>query len=180
MRRARQAVLVTLLGLGLLLPHPLPAYGKAELGKAAPFFDLKAYTGERVTQRSLLGKAAVLVVGRTEKAAPPCKEWALRLIKHYGDKAHVYQVIVLKTSWYIPRSLVLKRVRGFIPGDFLGRVLLEWYTVFADTWGVPMHDDPTIFGLDPKGVVRFIRRGRMEKKALSDLLATLAPFTIRQ
>jgi hypothetical protein len=159
--------------LALLLP--VAAFAGAELGKGMPGFDLKSVTGVRVTRENLLGQASVLVVGRTEKAAPLCKEWMLRLLQHYQKKVLVYQVIVVKKPWFIPRSAVLSRIRGFIPAEHIGKVLLEWYTVFADTWGIPMHDEPVVFGMDPKGRIRFLRKGKLEEKPFADLLSALKP-----
>jgi len=139
------------------------------VGQPAPWFNLEDLQGRSFASARLRGKPAVLVIGRTQKAAPPCKAWVLELLRRHGRALPVYQVIVVDKSWFIPRGLVLGKVKGFTPGDLRDRVLLEWYTVFADTWGVPLHDDPTVMVLDAGGVMRFRRRGAMTARALEQL-----------
>lgn len=157
----------------LALAWPAPAVARATVGRRAPWFRLETLEGKTLSSRELLGRPAVLVVGRTQKAAPPCKKWALTLIKRYGDKVPVYQVIVVEKPWYMPRSLVLRKVRGFAPRAHHDRVLLEWYTVFAEAYGVAKHDDPVVLVQDRKGVIRWRRRGPMTRGALSRLTAAV-------
>ncbi len=145
--------------------------GKAKLGRPASWFKLKNLTDTATfTHRSIRGRPTILVVGRTKRAAPPCKKWMLALIKRYRKEGpKVLQVIVIKKPWYLPRALILKQVRGFIPARHHDKVLLEWFTVFSDVWGIPKVDDPFIYLLDKKGVIRFMHRGAADKAALQQL-----------
>lgn len=149
------------------------AEARARVGQPAPWFKLEDLRGRSFASARLRGKPAVLVVGRTQKAAPPCKQWVLELIRRYGRALPVYQVIVVDKSWFIPRSLVISKIEGFIPRRLRHRVLLEWYTVFADTWGVPLHDEPTVMILGSDGVLRHKHRGAMTKRALKRVERTL-------
>jgi len=145
----------------------LPARGAGALsGRRAPWFRLKSITGKTVTNKTIRGRPAIIVVGRSFKSAPPCKKWILELAKLYGAKAAVHQVIVADKPWYIPRSAVLKKIRNFTPPAHRHRVLVEWYKVFAKVWNVPQHDHPTIFVIDAKGVVRLRMRGKMTTASL--------------
>lgn len=152
------------------------AHGRAVVGKPAPWFKLQSLNGRTFTRQQIKGRPALLVVGRTQRAAPPCKKWVLRVIKRRGASLPVYQVIVVDKAWYIPRGAVIKRIKGFSPRRWHHRVLVEWYTVFADTWGVSKHDEPVLFLLDRRGVVRFRHRGPVTTRALSRLEAALKRF----
>ena len=121
-----------------------------------------------MTTYSLRGKATVLVVGRSKKSAPPCKDWMLKVFKKHGDKKiNLYQVIVLDNPWYLPRALVRGKVKDFVPKGHLVRVLLEWKLAFARIFGIPKHNLPVIFVLDKKGVVRMRYRGKISKGAFA-------------
>ena len=151
------------------------ARGKARVGRTAPWFKLKNLTGGRTwTQKNVQGTPTVLVVGRTQEAAPSCKTWMLALLEHQPVSARVLQVIVVKKAWYLPKGLILKKIRGFIPRRHHDKVLLEWYTVFSDVWGIPKVDDPFIYLLDAKGVVRHVYRGKYSKAPMKKLKAALA------
>ena len=165
-----------MLGLALvLLPAPAHARGKAQVGKPAPWFKLKNLPGTATwTHKILRGKPTVLVVGRSQKAAPPCKAWMLALVLKDNVAARVLQVAVLDKQWYHPRGAVLNKVKGFVPARHHDKVLLEWYTVFADVWGIPQSDDPYIYLLDREGVIRFTYRGSHGKKSMKKLKAALA------
>ena len=152
---------------------PVAAGGQAVVGRRAPWFRLESLEGKTFTSRNLLGRPVVLVVGRTQKAAPPCKKWMLALIKRYGKQVPVYQVIVVDKPWYMPRSLVLRKIRSFSPRKHHDRVLVEWYTVFAGAYGVARHDLPVVLVQDRKGVVRWRHKGRMTRAALSRLSAVV-------
>jgi len=161
-----------LLALGAGLVHAKG--GKASLGKPAPWFKLINLPGTHTwTHKMLRGKPTVLVVGRTQKAAPPCKAWMLALVEKDKVPARVLQVIVLDKQWYHPRGVVLNKVKTFVPARHHDKVLLEWYTVFADVWGIPYSDDPTVYLLDSEGVVRFTHRGNHSRKVMKKLKAAL-------
>lgn len=145
------------------------AEARASVGERAPWFRLEGLTGKRVTRAQLRGRPLVLVVGRTQRAAPPCKRWMLGIIGRHGPRLQAFQVIVVDKSWYIPRSLVLGKIRGFIPARLRHRVLLEWYTVFADHYGVPKHDDPVVFVINAGGEVRWRHRGAPSAAAFGRL-----------
>ena len=148
---------------------------RVKLGRLAPWFKLKTLTGHRTwTRKNIQGKPTVLVAGMTQKAAPPCKDWMLALVEKQPVAARVLQVIVVDKAWYLPRSLVLKKIRTFVPASHHGKVLLEWYTVFAEAWGIPKVDDPFIYLLDSKGVVRFFHRGKYGAAPMKKLKAALA------
>ena len=114
----------------------------------------------------LRGKPVVLVAARTRRAAPACKKWMLRLVREHGRAIHLHQVIVLDHPWYIPRSLARKQIRKFVPKQHHWRVLLEWYTVFSDSYNIPKHDLPTLFVLDPAGVLRLRLKGKLSEARL--------------
>lgn len=148
----------------------------APIGKAAPGFQLEDLHGRKVTSGSLR-RPTVLVVGGTQKAAPPCKEWALALLKRHGEKLSLYQVIVVDKAWYIPRGAVVSKVKDFVPPALHGRVLLEWYRVFANLYGIPKHDDPVILVIGPDGVLRLQHRAHPSEagfKLVGELLRSLA------
>lgn len=148
--------------------------GQAKVGKTAPWFSLRNLTDTRtVSNKSLRGKPTLLVVGRTTPSAPQCKKWMLSLLKRHGKEARVLQVIVVKKPWFMPRSLVLKKVRGFVPRAHHGKTLLEWYTVFSDVWGIPKVDDPFIYLLDARGMIRHHHRGKATRKAVAAVGAAL-------
>jgi hypothetical protein len=148
----------------------------AKVGHRAPWFSLKTLGGESFSRRKLDGRPALLVVGRTQKAAPPCKRWMLKLLSRLRPAVPTYQVIVVDKAWYIPRGAVISKIEGFTPERWRHRVLVEWYTVFADTWGVARHDDPVVFLLDRRGVVRWRRRGPLTKSGLASLMGALKRF----
>jgi len=155
----------------------LPA-SAAPLGKPAPGFLLEDLYGRKFSSTWLKGRLTVLVVGGTQKAAPPCKEWALALLKRHGEKLALYQVIVVDKAWYIPRGAVIGKVKDFVPAALHHRVLLEWYRVFADLYGIPKHDDPVIVVIGRDGILRMQHRAHPSEAALkrvSDLLRSLAP-----
>lgn len=153
-----------------------PAEARARVGKPAPWFELERLSGKSFTRGQLRGRPAVLVVGRTQAAAPPCKKWVLEIIRRHGSSLPVYQVIVVDKSWFVPRSLVLGKVRDFAPRHLHHRVLLEWYTVFADRYGIAKHDDPVVLVLDPSGVVRWRHRGVLTAAAAKRLDRVLSSF----
>jgi len=155
------ALLCTLLCLG-----PSSARGEPRIGQVAPWFDLETLAGGRVSRRALAGQAVVLVVGRTQKAAPPCKEWVLTLGRRVG--APVYQVIVIDKPWYLPRGAVLSKIKGFTGGTQSHRVLLEWYAVFAEAYGIPRDDDPRVVVIDGAGVIRQVLRGALTPGRLAE------------
>lgn len=160
--------------MALALLWPGAAAARVKLGQPLPGFQLRAITGQLVSQATLKGRPAVLVVGRTQKAAPPCKRWMVRLLKQYGNKGvQIYQVIVVDKAWYLPRGLVMKRIIKFVGINNVRQVLVEWNTRFADVYGIALHDLPTVIAADPKGVVRWVHKGRLSKQALAALVNVL-------
>lgn len=168
-------VVTTLLLLGALLWPAAARAGGAVVGRPAPLFRLKTFPGKEVTTYSLRGKPTVLVVGRSRKSAPPCKDWMLKVHKDLGDKKiHLYQVIVLDNPWYLPRALVRGKVKSFVPQGYLPRVLLEWKLAFARIFAIPKHNLPVIFVLDKKGVVRLRYKGKLSKGSYAKLKRVMA------
>jgi len=162
-QRALRKVAVWLLITAVIISLPGVAHAQARVGHKAPWFKLQSFTGQTFTNRSILGRPAMLVAGRTRESAPPCKDWMLALLKHGGRRLQVLQVIVSDTPWYLPRSLVRKMIKDFTPKGQLHRVLVEWYTVFADVWGIPENDLPTVFVLDAQGIVRWRYMGKLSR-----------------
>lgn len=158
-------IAAALLAAGSLWPDGASA--RAVVGKPAPWFKLKSFTGETVTNKDLRGRPAVLVVGMTRRSAPLCKQWILALHRRHRARIHLYQVIVAMNPWYIPRSLVRKKIAGFVPGAHHHRVLVEWYRVFADAYGVPKQDWPVVFLIDAGGIVRHRHRGKVSRAQLA-------------
>jgi len=117
----------------------------------APWFQLKTIRGRVVTPHTLRGRPAVLVVGLSYRSAPPCKKWVIKLSRR--TRAQVYQVIVADKPWYIPRFVVMRRIRDFTPAPFHDRVMIEWQRAFADRYRVAESDQPTLFVLDAGGRV---------------------------
>lgn len=153
-----------------------PPVAAAPLGKPAPGFQLEDLYGRKVASSSLR-RPTVLVVGGTQKAAPPCKEWAVALLKRHGSSLSLYQVIVVDKAWYIPRGAVIGKVKDFVPPALHHRVLLEWYRVFANLYGIPKHDDPVILVIGPDGVLRLQHRAHPSEagfRLVGDLLRSLA------
>ncbi len=169
---AAQRTLAWFLGLSIYLtcstahPHTL-------VGKKAPWFRLKSLTGKEIDSKQILGKTTILVVGRTQKSAPACKKWMYEILKHHGAEVNVLQIIVTDNPWYIPRSLVIKKIEGFVSPKQRHRVLIEWYTVFADAYRIPKQDDPTIILIDNQGVVRWNYRGALSSKSWKMLTSML-------
>jgi hypothetical protein len=149
------------------------ATGAAPINKPAPSFLLEDLSGRKFASIRLRGSPAVLVVGGTRKAAPPCKQWVLEIIKRHGLKLPVYQVIVVDKAWYIPKKAVIGSVKDFTPSSLHHRVLLEWYRVFADLYDIPRHDDPVLLVMGPDGVLRLQQRGQMTEAGLQQLAAVL-------
>lgn len=174
--RTRAFIATVALLAGTLTPN---AHARGQVGERAPAFQLERLTGGSVSSGALRGKPAVLVIGRTQEAAPPCKEWAIAAIKRHGGRASVHQVIVVEKPWFIPRTLVYGKVKGFVPEHLHGRVLLEWYTVFAEAYAIPKNDEPTVLVLDRDGTIRWRHAGKMTGAALarlgSELDAVSAP-----
>jgi hypothetical protein len=132
---------------------------------SAPWFRLKTITGQVVTPRTLRGRPAVLVVGLTYASAPPCKKWVIELTRH--TRAQVYQVIVADKPWYIPRFVVMRRIKSFTPPRYHHRVMVEWQRTFADRYQVPESDEPTLFVVDGRGRVQLRLSGRPDKAKLA-------------
>jgi hypothetical protein len=156
----------------LLLLVPAVASAEAQVGKLAPWFDLPVLSGGRVSRRSLAGKVAVLVVGRTRPSAPPCKEWTTTLIRR-PVAAAVYQVIVADKPWYAPRSAVLNKVRSFVGPQHNDRILLEWYRAFAEAFGIPRDDEPRVYVLDQQSRIRLLVRGTLTSERLEKVNRTV-------
>jgi peroxiredoxin len=169
MRHYIRAGLVAAVCMAAVASWSSPTSAKGRRGERAPWFKLEDIKGNSFSRARLRGRPAVLVVGRTQEAAPPCKKWVLEIIKRQGKRLPVYQVIVVDKDWFIPRSLVISKVKDFTPRNLRHRVLLEWYTVFADAYGVSKHDDPVVFVLGPDGTIRWRHRGRLTRAALAEL-----------
>jgi predicted transcriptional regulator len=147
------------------------------IGKTAPAFQLEDLWGKNFKSNRLNGQLAVLIVGRSRKAAPPCKEWVLGIIKQQGQKLPVYQVIVVDKAWYVPKKLVINSVKDFTPSSQYNRVLLDWGTRFADLFAIAQHDDPVVIIIDPDGVLRFQQRGQLTDARLKHVSQLVATFT---
>lgn len=147
------------------------------VGSHAPSFRLQTIPGSWVALRSLRGRKVVLVVGMKQKAAPRCKKWMQALVKRYPPrtqrKVEVYQVVVVNKAWYIPRSLVLSKLKGFIGAAYHDRFLIEWYRVFAEQYKVPKSTLPVVFVIDEKGTIRFRTRDTLDKQGWAALVAAI-------
>lgn len=143
--------------------------GKAEVGMKAPWFKLKSVTGKVVTNKTLRGFPAVLVVGTSRKSAPLCKKWIYKAMETYGRKIYVYQVIVTDNPWFIPNHVVISKIKKMIDKKHLHRVLVEWFTVFADTYGVGKSDLPTVFVMDRQGIIKWRHQGALTDKDFTSL-----------
>ena len=164
----RYALAFFTLTLGLCTPGATWA-AKAQVGDKAPWFKLKSVTGKVVTNKSMRGFPALLVVGTTRKAAPLCKDWVYKALEVYGRKIYVYQVIVADNPWFIPDHVVISKIKKMIDKKHLHRVLIEWYTVFADSYGVARSDLPTVFALNSEGIILWRHRGVLTDGALDTL-----------
>lgn len=145
------------------------ALARGQVGEHAPWFELERLTGGKVAAARLHGRPAVLVVGRTQRAASPCKEWAFAIIERYASRLPVFQVIVVDKSWFIPKSLVYAKVKSFVPATLHDRVLLEWHTAFAEAYGIDKQDEPVLLVLDSDAVIRWRYQGAMNHAALARL-----------
>jgi hypothetical protein len=163
-----------------MLAWSAPADARGRAGERAPWFKLENIHGHSFSRAQLRGRPAVLVVGRTQKAAPPCKKWVLDIIARQGKELPVYQVIVVDKDWFIPRSLVLSKVKGFAPRHLHHRVLLEWYTVFADAYGIPRHDDPVVLVVGADGTIKWRYRGKPTRAAHRQLESVLQTRVARR
>jgi peroxiredoxin len=155
-----------------------PAAAKpGHVGTHAPAFRLQNIPGSWVSLRKLRGRKVVLVVGMKQKAAPRCKAWMKQLVKRYPPrkqhKVEVYQVVVVDKSWYIPRSLVLSKLKGFVGAAYHDRFLVEWYTVFSDLYRIPKSTLPMVLVIDEKGVVRHRTRETIDKSRWTALVRTI-------
>lgn len=146
--------------------------GKGAVGEVAPRFRLETVTGKTISSKTIQGKPTVIVVGRSRKSAPPCKDWVLSVANMGVD---VYQVVVALKPWFLPRFLVLNEIKDFVPTTYHHRVLVEWRDGFARAYGVPKDDTPTVIVLDSNNVVRFRHRGRLTQRAMEQVKEALAP-----
>ncbi len=150
------AAAAVLLALG---PAPAPALARAQVGRKVPWFKLQRLDGAAFYNRHAQGRVTVFVVGRTRKAAPPCKRWVLQLIERQGQALPVYQVIVVAKPWFLPRSVALRQIEKIVPRGMRHRVLLEWGEVFAEVYGIPKHDDPVVLVMGADGTLHLRYRG---------------------
>lgn len=166
-----------------MLSAPTVEAKGAKVGAPAPTFRLPALKGSRVALEGLRRRPIVLIVGRSQKSAPACKKWMVPLVKRFApgkSRVQVYQVVVIDKSWYVPRSLVLGKLRGFVGAGYRDRFLIEWYTVFADSYGIPRHDDPTVLLIDDRGVLRWRKRLRYSEARWQDLLERIRRLATRR
>jgi len=161
--------------IGLLAPFvAADASAGARTGEAVPWFRLTSMTGKQaVSKKTIRGKKVVLVIGRTQKSAPRCKRWILALVKDLPG-VKVYQVIVIDKAWFIPRSLVMGKLRKFTPKHFRNDVLLEWYLAFAKQFSIEKDDYPTIIGIDRGGTVRLRHKGELNNARLKQVKALMS------
>lgn len=173
-RFVHTALFVIALTLGplVLVGSSAAVAGKGAVGEVAPRFRLETVTGRTVSSKNIQGKPTVIVVGRSRKSAPPCKEWVLSVGNMGVD---VYQVVVALKPWFLPRFLVLSEIKDFVPAAYHKRVLVEWRDGFAKAYGVPNDDTPTVLVLDSNNVVRYRHRGRRTTRAMEQLKEALAP-----
>ncbi|PID39307.1 MAG: hypothetical protein CSB49_01665 [Proteobacteria bacterium] len=176
--RRSSSLLTGLLWIGLVLA--LSGAARAQrggIGSHAPLFRLQTIPGSWVALRKLRGSKVVLVVGMKQEAAPRCKAWMQALVKRYPPrkqhKVEVYQVVVVDKSWYIPRSLVLSKLKGFVGKAYHDRFLIEWYRGFAEQYQVPKSTLPVVFVIDEKGVIRYRTRDTITKQRFATLIATI-------
>lgn len=162
-----------ILGWAFLLPLTNASLAAAKkpigVGDYAPLLDLDTLVQTRISMRKLLGTPLVLVVGRTRQSAPRCKRWMKALLDAYPKKPHVYQVVVADKSWYIPRAAIRSKLRSIVGPDHHDRFLIEWYTGFADQYGITKHDHPVLYVIDKKGVVRWTMIADYDKATWSKL-----------
>lgn len=177
------SLIVTIVVTAAILSAPTVEAKGAKVGGPAPSFRLPALQGSSVTLDKLRGHPIVLIVGRSQKSAPPCKKWMVPLVKRFApgkSRVEVYQVVVIDKSWYVPRSLVLGKLRGFVGAGYRDRFLIEWYTVFSDSYAIPRHDDPTVLLIDDRGVLRWRKRRRYNKARWQDLLERIRRLDTRR
>ena len=151
----------------------VPRNHGAPIGALAPLFALDTLDGRRIELKHLRGRALVLVVGLTRGSAPRCRRWMEALVPQAARRFQLYQVVVADKSWYITRSMIRSKLRGFVHPLHHWRVLIEWYTVFARQYGLARHDDPVILVIDARGVLRAKFRRRFSAPALQGVLAPL-------
>ena len=101
-------------------------------------------------------------------------------IERHGSRARINQVIVVDKPWFIPRSLVYRKVRGFVPRHLHDRVLLEWYKVFADAYAIPENDEPTVLVIDTRSTIRWRHAGKLTAASLARLSAEVAAASRRE
>ncbi|MCA9665518.1 MAG: hypothetical protein KC503_08015 [Myxococcales bacterium] len=154
-----------------------PPQRGARVGKRMPWFELpNLKNGRKVGLAQLRGHTTMLVVGRSKRAAPRCRAWGVALHRRFRSWLEVYQVAVIDKPWYMPRALVLRKVRTFSPAGLHHRVLLEWYTVFADSAAIARHDDPVLLLVGPDLIVRWRYRGQLDAAALARAHRVLAAY----
>ena len=169
-RLALPIALLTTAALPVVVPNA--AHARAGIGDAAPWFRLQTIAGRTVSRDKLRGRVVALVVGQTYESAPPCKRWVIELSKK--TSATVYQVIVTDTPWYIPRGIVMRKIKSFTPAQYYDRVLVEWYRVFAKSYQVRKNDHPTVFVIDGRGVIRLRLEGAPDAKRYARVSAAIA------
>lgn len=144
----------------------------ADVGQISPRFGLAKLKGGSVKRANLRGKTTVLIVGRSPKSAPPCKQWVDSVASEGVD---VFQVIVTQKPWYLPEFVVRKKIKGLVPRQYHRQILIDWGDGFARAFDIPKDDVPTVLVFDANAVLRLKYRGyhtvatwKRAKEALRD------------
>lgn len=140
-----------------------------------PEFDATSLTGERVTERALIGQPTILVVTPSRDAAADTKAWGKALRKNVdASRVRVRDVLSIDLPFFMSERDALGRARDRIPKRYHDQTWLLGEPVLERALNVPRNSEYAyVFVLDEHGRIVSQTHGKATEHRIDRIVSAI-------
>ena len=147
---------------------------RSELGIAVPKFRATALSGERRTERDVVGQDTVLVITPTKGAAHECKLWGETLERKLPSRIALWALLALERPFFVPEKFFLRKAQEKVPESLWGRTWLLMHGTIEKQLGVPEEaEEPYVFAFSSEGRIVARTQGRVTDEKIDGIARAL-------
>jgi hypothetical protein len=146
----------------------------AEIGASVPRFKATALSGERKTERDLLGEQTVLVLTPTRRAAKECKAWGETLERALPSRIGLWALLALDRPFFVSENYALRKAQEKVPQLRWEQTWLLTHGNVEKHLGVPSKaDEPYIFAINSDGRIVAESQGTVTPEKIEHIARAL-------
>lgn len=145
-----------------------------EVSDSLPRFKATALSGERKTEKDVLGQQTVLVITPTRGAARECKHWGETLERMLPARIALWALLALERPFFVPDKYVLRKAQEKVPSNLWDRTWLVTHGNVEKHLGVPSQaEEPYVFAVSSEGRIVARARGTVTPEKIDGIARAL-------